>query len=243
MASILIVGATSDIGREICHCYGKAGNDLILTSRNTADLERDISDYQIRYGIKVSAFGLDLVDFDSHEKLLAPIIPRVEGVVLVAGYLGEQPKAETVWQEARMILDTNFTGAVSVLNYVANVFEERKSGWIVGISSVAGDRGRASNYYYGSSKAGFTAYLSGLRGRLLKSNIHLLTVKPGFVDTKMTAGHPLPKPLTAQPKAVAKAVYKAQKAKKNVLYTLGVWYWVMLIIKHIPEPIFKKLKF
>ena len=243
LASILIVGATSDIGREICHCYGKVGYDLILTSRNSDDLDRDLSDYRIRYEVNTTAISLDLIDFDSHAKLLSSIIPTVEGVVLVAGYLGEHNMAVNEWHEARRILDTNFTGAVSVLNLVAGVFEKRQSGWIIGISSVAGDRGRASNFYYGSSKAGFTAYLSGLRGHLLHSGVHVLTVKPGFVDTKMTEGHPLPRLLTAQPKTVAKAIYNAQKRKKNVLYSLGIWYWIMFIIKHIPESIFKKLKF
>lgn len=243
MSSILVVGATSDIGRELCHCYAQAGYNLVLTARNSDSLERDVSDYQIRYQVKAQNLALDLTDIDGHEALLAPILKEVEGVLLVAGYLGDHEEAKSQWDETRRILDTNFTGAVSVLHHVANAFESRQAGWIVGISSVAGDRGRASNYLYGSSKAGLTAYLSGLRGRLLASNVHVLTAKPGFVDTKMTAGHPLPKPLTAQPRKVAKAIFKAQRKKKNVLYTLGIWYWIMLIIKHIPEPIFKKLKF
>ncbi|MCL4128207.1 UNVERIFIED_CONTAM: hypothetical protein GTU68_062310 [Idotea baltica] len=119
--------------------------------------------------------------------------------------------------------------------------ENRKEGTIVGISSVAGERGRASNYLYGSAKAGFTSFLSGLRNRLAGKGVHVLTVKPGFVDTAMTEGLDLPGPLTAQPQQVARAVFKAVGKKKNTLYTLWMWRYVMLIIRNIPEAIFKKL--
>ena len=124
---------------------------------------------------------------------------------------------------------------------IAADFEQRNEGTICGISSVAGERGRKSNYLYGSAKAGFSEYLSGLRNRLAKSNVHVVTVKPGFIDTKMTEGMPLPAPLTAQPEQVAKDIFKACMKKKNVIYTLWMWRWIMAIIRNIPEPIFKKL--
>jgi len=124
---------------------------------------------------------------------------------------------------------------------VYNDFEKRKSGFIIGISSVAGDRGRKSNYIYGSAKAALTAYLSGLRNRLYVANVHVLTVKPGFVATKMTEGMDLPEKLTAQPEAVAEDIYRAQQKNKNVLYTKWIWRWVMLIIKVIPEWKFKRM--
>jgi len=138
-------------------------------------------------------------------------------------------------------MDTNYTGVVSLFNIIANDFEKRKSGFIVGISSVAGDRGRKSNYIYGSAKAAFTAYLSGLRNRLYDAQVHVLTVKPGFVSTKMTEGMDLPEKLTAQPEEVAEDIYKAQQKGKNVLYTKWIWRWMMLIIRSIPEFQFKKM--
>lgn len=242
MPKVLIVGATSDIARELGHVYGKAGYDLVLAARKSERLKNDQSDFQIRYTIKTELLELDVTDYDSHAPALASVLGDCEGVLLVAGYLGDHEKAKSDWDESQQILATNFNGAVSILNIVAQHFEARQSGWITGISSVAGDRGRASNYYYGSAKAGLTAYLSGLRNRLQAVGVHVLTVKPGFVATKMTEGLPLPKPLTASARQVALASFKAQKKEKNVLYTIWPWFWIMFIIKHIPEGIFKKLK-
>ena len=153
--------------------------------------------------------------------------------------MGDQQRAQKDFKEAKKIIDTNYTGIVSIFNIIANVFEKRKSGFIVGISSVAGDRGRKSNYIYGSAKAALTAYLSGLRNRLYGSKVHVMTVKPGFVDTKMTKGMDLPEKLTAKPKEVAKDIYIAQQKGKDILYTKWIWKWIMLIIKIIPEWKFK----
>jgi short-subunit dehydrogenase len=160
----------------------------------------------------------------------------------VFGYLGDQSKAETNWEEARRIIDTNYTGCVSILNVVAEAYAKKGAGTIVGISSVAGDRGRQSNYIYGSAKAGFTAYLSGLRNRLFKQKVNVITVKPGFVNTKMTAGLKLPPGLTAQPDQVAKRVGAAVSSGKSVVYVLPIWALVMLVIRCLPEFIFKRLK-
>jgi short-subunit dehydrogenase len=135
----------------------------------------------------------------------------------------------------------NYTGAVSILNVVAEDFEKRGQGAIVGMSSVAGDRGRQSNYIYGSAKAGFTAYLSGLRNRLAKTGVHVMTVKPGFCRTKMTEHLELPAALTAEPAQVATAVFQGMEKKQNVVYTLWMWRWVMLVIRCIPECVFKRL--
>jgi len=161
-------------------------------------------------------------------------------VISAVGYLGEQDRAQSDFREAKKIIDTNYAGVVSLLNIIANDFEKRKNGFIVGISSVAGDRGRKSNYIYGSAKAALTTYLSGLRNRLYDANVQVLTVKPGFVATKMTEGMALPEKLTAQPEEVAEDIYKAQQKGRNVLYTKWMWRWVMLIIKSIPEFLFKK---
>ena len=131
---------------------------------------------------------------------------------------------------------------VSILSVIADDFEKRGSGCIAAISSVAGDRGRQSNYIYGSAKAGLTAYLSGLRNRLTSKGVHVMTVKPGFCRTKMTENLELPAALTASPEQVAHAVYRGMEKGRSTVYTLWMWRWIMLIIKHIPEPIFKKMK-
>ena len=138
------------------------------------------------------------------------------------------------------VLRTNYEGPINILSDFANIYEDQGNGTIVGISSVAGERGRSSNYIYGSAKAGFTAFLSGLRNRLTKKNVHVLTVIPGTVHTKMTFGLKLPKFFTSSPDQVAEDIYVAVKKKKNIIYTMGIWRLIMFIIKCIPEEIFKK---
>ena len=168
--------------------------------------------------------------------------PKPEITICVFGYLGENEKARTEWNEAEKIIHTNYTGAVSILNVVSDFYITRKSGTIAGISSVAGERGRQSNYLYGSAKAGFTAYLSGLRNRLFREGVHVASVQPGFVYTRMTENLKLPPLLTAKPDDVAVAVYSAVSQSKNVIYVKWFWRWIMLIIKSIPEFMFKKMK-
>ncbi|MEZ4829690.1 MAG: SDR family oxidoreductase [Bacteroidia bacterium] len=240
--NILILGATSDIARAIAHRYAREGAVIFLAARDAQKVEADAADIRIRYQVAVTTLPFDAEDFDSHADFCTrlPAIPDV--VFCVFGYLGDQKTAEKDAVMALRIANVNYTGAVSVLSLIANMLEEKGSGTIVGISSVAGERGRASNYFYGSAKAGFTAFLSGLRNRLSHKGIHVLTVKPGYVNTAMTAGMQLPGPLTSQPDAVAQAVYTAVKKKKNVIYVSGVWRIIMLIIRNIPEFIFKKLK-
>lgn len=238
---ILILGAKSDIARAIAHEYAKNGYSLYLAARNANDLQADTQDLQIRYNVKASALHFDALDYASHSDFYAQLTPKPEIVVSVFGLMFSQADAQKDAKLAKLTMETNYVGAVSILECVANEMEMRKSGTIIGISSVAGDRGRASNYLYGSAKAGFTAYLSGLRNRLAKSNVHVLTVKPGFVRTAMTEGLPLPPVITANPDQIAKDIFKAAKKQKNELYTLWMWKYIMLIIKSIPEFIFKKL--
>lgn len=242
MPNALILGATSDMAVAIAHKFASEGYSLSLAARKVEHLKPIQSDLHIRHQVKVGVYAFDAADFASHQTFTQNLSQRPDVAVCVFGYLGEQPKAQTDWQEAQRIIDTNYTGAVSVLNLLANEMEQRGSGTIVGISSVAGDRGRMSNYLYGSAKAGFTTYLNGMRNRLAHSGVHVVTVKPGFVQTKMTESLDLPKPLTAQPKEVANDVYKAFKKQKNTIYTKWFWRWIMLIIKTVPEPIFKKMK-
>jgi decaprenylphospho-beta-D-erythro-pentofuranosid-2-ulose 2-reductase len=242
MPHVLILGAKSDIAKALAHRYAAAGYDLSLAARNPQDLEPDVSDLKIRHNISAVAVAFDVSKFETHEKFYADMNPKPDGVICVVGYLGEQKKAEQNFSETKQIIDANYTGCVSVLNIIANDFESRKHGFIIGISSVAGDRGRQSNYIYGSAKAGFTAYLSGLRNRLFHSGVKVLTVKPGFMQTKMTENLNLPPLLTADPKDVASDVFAAEQKDKDVLYTKWFWKWIMLIITSIPESLFKKLK-
>lgn len=237
----LILGATSDVGKELAKLYAAAGYELVLSSRNTERLEPLKKDLALRYSTSVGLISLEASDFDSHSAILGELAKGIDTAVCIFGYLGDQSTAQSDFSEASAIIDANYKGAVSALNIIANIFEERKTGTIIGVSSVAGERGRQSNYLYGSAKAGFTAYLSGLRNRLFKSQVHVLTVIPGFMFTKMTDGLDLPKPITATAEQAAKRIFKAAKSKKNSVYVLPIWWMIMTIIKNIPEFIFKRL--
>ncbi len=242
MKTILILGASSDIAKAIAKEYAQTGATLLLAGRNQKSLEIDANDLHIRYNIFATAFFFDATDFKSHQQFYETLPQKPNIVICVFGFLGEQKEGEKDFLHAQKIIETNYTGCISILNIVANDFEQQREGTIIGISSVAGERGRQSNYLYGSAKAGFTAYLSGLRNRLFKSNVHVLTVKPGFVYTSMTENLKLPSLLTAKPEEVAKDILKAEQKKKNVIYTKWFWKYIMGIISSIPETIFKKLK-
>lgn len=241
MSYILIIGAKSDIAKAVARKYAQQGYDLYLAARNIQGLEAFAKDLVVRTDRKIQRIELDILDYASHQGIYEALQEKPVGVISAVGYLGDQALAQNDFSEAHKIVDSNYTGIVSMLNIIANDFEKRQSGFIVGISSVAGDRGRKSNYLYGSAKAAFSAYLSGLRNRLQSANVKVLTVKPGFVNTQMTAEMDLPDKLTGQPEAVAEDIYKAQQKGCSVLYTLWMWKWVMLIIKSIPEFVFKRL--
>ena len=241
MKSVLIIGGKSDIAKACASEYAKNGYNLYLAARDVAVLKEFRQDLMVKTGQKVELLEFDILDFSTHQNFYENLKEKPTGVITAVGYLGDQELAEKEFSEAKRIIDTNFTGLVSILNIVANDFEKRGDGFIVGISSVAGDRGRKANYIYGSAKAAFTTYLSGLRNRLFSKGVEVLTVKPGFVATQMTAGMDLPKKLTAQPQQVAKDIFNAQQKRKDTLYTLRIWRWIMFIIKIIPEFQFKKM--
>jgi len=238
----LLLGATSDIAIALAKRLAKNSYNLQLAGRDIEVLAGLKSDIEIRHKVAVSIHQFDAEKFDGHAAWYDQLQPKPDVVMLVFGYLGNHQKALTDWMESKRILDTNYVGAVSILNIVANDFEIRKQGMIIGISSVAGDRGRMSNYLYGSAKAGLTAYLSGLRNRLYHSGVHVLTVKPGFVRTQMTEGLKLPPLVTAEADQVARKIIIAIEGKRNILYVLAIWRLIMFIIRNIPEFIFKKLK-
>lgn len=239
---VLILGARSDIGKAVAHKFAALGHPVQLAARNAPTLEADKADMELRYGVSVSLHEFNALATDSHEAFVTelPELPRV--AVCAVGLMGEQAENERDVAAAARVMRSNYEGPASVLAILANRFEERGSGIIVGISSVAGDRGRATNYVYGSAKAGFTAFLSGLRNRLAKHGVHVVTVLPGFVATQMTEGMDLPAKLTAEPNEVADAIARAVERKKDVIYVRPIWRLIMLIIRNIPERIFKEMK-
>ncbi len=239
---ILILGAGSAIAIATARRFAREGYNIYLASRNLEELNIEAGHQKIKYKINTKALYFDALDYDSHPAFYADLENKPVGVILAFGMLGEQEEAQKNFSAAKKIIDTNYTGAVSIFEIIAGDFEDRKKGFMAGISSVAGDRGRQSNYIYGSAKAGFSAYLSGLRHRLYKSGVSVLTVKPGFVDTKMTAKLDLPEKLTAKPEEAAERIYKAIQKNKNTIYIKPVWALIMLIIIHLPEFIFKKTK-
>lgn len=242
MSTVLILGAASDMAVAIAKKYASKGYDMQLAARNTGRLQALQSDIAIRYNVQCSLHEFDALNYESHQAFFDALAQKPAIVVCVFGYLGDNEIARANWKEAATIIHTNYTGAVSILNVVSNYFAAQKSGTIIGISSVAGERGRQSNYMYGSAKAGFTAYLSGLRNRMFHENVHVASVQPGFVYTRMTENMKLPPLLTAKPEDVANTVFNAGVKKKNVVYVKWFWRWIMLIIKSVPEFMFKKLK-
>lgn len=240
-SSVLIVGAGSDIGRAIARSYAKAGRPLVLAARDVARIARDAEDLKIRLDVAVALAELDLLETARHRPFI-DALPELPGtVVMVVGLLGEQHRSAQEPQEAERVMRTNYLAPALFLGEIANRMQHRGSGTIVGISSVAGDRGRASNYVYGSAKAGFTAFLSGLRNRLVRAGVHVVTVKPGFVDTRMTEGLKLPPLLTAQPEEVAAAVLAAETRRRDTVYVRRVWRPIMTIIRLLPERMFKRM--
>jgi len=241
MSTVLILGATSDMGVAIAEKFAENKFDVQLAARNPEQLKPIQSDITIRYHVGCTLHAFDALKFSTHASFFNGLAAKPDITVCLFGIMDEESLAFENWNITEQMIDTNFTGAVSILNIVAKYYMTLKKGTIVGISSVAGERGRESKLIYGSSKAAFTAYLSGLRNKLYKQNIHVVSVKPGFVYTRMTENQALPKLLTAYPAAVADTVYQAVQKKKNVVYVKWFWRYIMLIIKLIPEFQFKKM--
>jgi len=242
MKPVLILGAKSDMGKATAEFYAKNGWDLNLAGRNVITELSSFSDrLKDDYGCEINLYNLDILDFQSHTNFFQSFQQKPDGVICFIGLLGDQQKSEMDFNETETVIDSNFTGIVSLLNIFANHFEEKEDGFIVAVSSVAGDRGRKRNYTYGSAKAALTTYLSGLRNRLADKNINVLTVIPGFVDTNMTKEIELPPLLTSTPESVARHIFKSQQNRKNIIYTKKIWRWIMLILKAIPERQFKKM--
>ncbi|WP_338830289.1 SDR family oxidoreductase [Bradyrhizobium sp. 27S5] len=242
--SVLVIGGSSDIGHATALRYAKEGWRVMLVARDVEAAERNADDIRTRSGVETSVQALDVLQTGQLAGFVAglPVLP--DTVVCVVGELGDQLRAQADPELATTIMRTNFEAPSLLLERFAQAFETRGSGTIVGVSSVAGDRGRASNYYYGAAKAGFSQFLSGLRNRVtLAGKVRVVTVKPGFVRTRMTAHMKLPAPLTVQSDRVAEDIFRADVTKpRDVIYVARRFWLVMTIICALPESIFKRMR-
>lgn len=244
MKKVLIIGATSTIAREVSKCFAADSAWLFLVGRSQEKLTVIAEDLLIRGAGKIESFALDLDNLSLHAELVPAAIKALGGLDVVLIAYGTLPNQNACQQHVETTLKeftTNCTSAISLLTHLANYFEEQRAGCIAVITSVAGDRGRQSNYVYGAAKGALSIFLQGMRNRLSKEGVRVLTIKPGFVDTPMTAG--VPKNfLFADPAVVGKRIFTAIMNGEEILYVPWFWRWIMLIIKGIPESIFKKLQ-
>lgn len=240
--SVLILGALSDVALALAEEYAAEGSRLMLAARGAERLDRVARDLRLRFEVQVDVLEFDAAAFHSHPAFADRLPAAPDLVVLAFGYLGDQHKAMEDFEEARRILDSNFTGAVSILNRLALQMAERKSGVIAAMASVAGLRGRMSNFHYGSAKAGLITYLSGLRNWGFHRGVHVCTLIPGFMRTRMIAHMRTPGFLTLTPEQAARKMKKAISRRCDVAYIGPLWWWVMALIRMIPEPLFKRLK-
>lgn len=221
------------------------GHDVTVAGRDLPELERIASDARTRYEVDATSFFFDAERTAAHRDTLGAFLQKhtdeLHGAFWCIGHLGDDPGNTSDWKQAQRILDVNLASAVSALGLIAQVLEDRGEGFICAISSVAGDRGRASNYTYGASKAGLTAYLEGLRQRLAPAGVHVTTVKPGFVDTKMTYGRE-DMFLVASPERVAKIMVQAVSKGRDVVYVPWFWRPASFVLRNIPAPLFKRLR-
>jgi decaprenylphospho-beta-D-erythro-pentofuranosid-2-ulose 2-reductase len=240
---VLILGATSAIASGVMRPLAEQGARFYLVGRSPEKLKAVASDLQTRGASAVFTCIMDLDDTAMHEAMFAEAVEKLESIdlALVAhGVLGNQEQDQASYAATEAILRTNLLSAVSLITWLANYFESTHQGTLAVISSVAGDRGRKSNYIYGASKGALNIFLEGVRNRIDRSGVHVLTIKPGFVATPMTAHLPQ-NALFAHPAAVGRGILKAIEKRKDVAYVPPVWALIMLIIRSIPNSIFKKL--
>lgn len=244
MNNTLIIGATSAIAEALARRLAAAGDALFLVGRDMQKLEAVASDLRSRGAPRVECATLDALDYGRHGPVVAQAIDTLGGldrVVIAYGTLPDQAACAQSAELAQREFELNATSIISLLTPLANHFEKRGKGTIAVISSVAGDRGRQSNYVYGAAKGALSLFLEGLRNRLAPKGVRVVTVKPGFVDTPMTAAFKKGA-LWATPDRVARDIQRALERGPEVLYTPWFWRWIMLIIRHIPEAIFKRMK-
>lgn len=239
--NIFILGANSDLAKSLSLDFASYGYDLTLFSRNINSIKTHILKLRNEFNIIVKTHEIDLNNFNL--KIENVDLSNFYGIICCAGYLGNQKKATMDQQEVNNIFNSNYIGIIKFIDLFKFELIKKNQGFIVGVSSIAGTRGRKKNYYYGSAKAALTNYLSGLRSDLLKNNIDVFTVLPGFIDTKMIKNLKTPSFLTIQPEALSKIIISSIKKRKFVIYQSLKWKIIDIIIKNIPEFIFKKIMF
>ena len=240
---MVILGSNSEVAQAFVEKYLNNGakiKNLYLFTSNEQNTKRFAQHIYVKYLQESTIIPLDItqeIDYKKLEKIDADL------VFCATGFLGKNTQEGLYDNDnTQKIIDINYAKLIPLLNFFAKKMEAKRNGTIIALSSVAGERGRQSNFIYGSAKAGFTAYLSGLRNYLFNKKVRVITVKPGFMDTKMTTGLPLNPKLTATPQQAANYIYKGYKNKKDEIYVLPIWWLIMLIIRNIPEFIFKKMK-
>jgi short-subunit dehydrogenase len=241
--NILVMGATAAIATAVARRYAVDGHSFFLIARNGDKLDRLVDDLIARGAGRVDHAILDIRDRDKHGAILDQAFDHlgtIDIVLIAHGYLPDGDHAHHDMADAITTMDVNATDTIAFLTPLADRLAEQRHGTIAGISSVAGDRGRAKNYVYGAAKAAFATYLNGLRNRLHDDGVHVMTIKPGFVDTPMTKNFEKG-PLWAYPEKVAGDIIRGIEKEKNILYTPWFWRWIMMVIKAIPETLFKRL--
>jgi short-subunit dehydrogenase len=242
--NVLLIGATSAIGRALGQELAASGARLHLAARNDQELERVAADLRVRYIVPVSCSRFEVADSSSHRALLTEAMAALgplDLAIITIGDLGDQARAELDVEVARRTIESNYTGIVSILTDLANHFERQGNGTIVALSSVAADRGRRANYVYGSAKGGLERFLQGLRARLAAADVRVITIKPGLVDSRMTFGRP-GMILVASPRQVARAIVRAIDRKRRVVYIPWFWFWIMLGVRAMPEKLLTRLQ-
>ncbi len=240
---ILVLGATSGIAEAVCRIWASQGAQLFLVARNPEKLAVVAADLKTRGAAYVGTAVADLDDTEKHAELLSHAVNSLTGMdvaLLAHGILGDQARAEQDFQHAAQILHTNLVAPISLLTWLANYCVQRRAGLLAVLSSVAGDRGRKSNYLYGSSKAGLTAFLAGLRNRIDREGVTVMTIKPGPVKTAMTAGMRGSEKFADVDK-VAQSIVTAVDKRVDTVYVPFQWAPIMWAVRSIPERIFKKL--
>ena len=238
---ILILGSNSDIAKSCADKFAKEGYNLILASRNVDVSDETAQDLRARYEVDVHVYKFEADKFATHKCFVKNLKVEPYGVILAFGQMHIQADLEDIVPKCLNLINVNFTGAVSILELLAKKFEERKFGFIIGISSVAGLRGRQSNYIYGSSKSGLITYLEGLQQRLHSSNVHVLIVLPGYVRTKMIKNLNTNRYLTASTELVSDKIYLSLQKKKYKIFVKPIWFFILIIIRSIPDKIFVRL--
>lgn len=238
----IILGATSSIARAFAREISATGAGVVLAGRDMADLAATEADCLARGAAYAKSMAFDARDTTSFDAIL-DFVGGQAGMLNATVFVGSMPDQSEIDSDPSMIagvVTDSFTGPANFLQRLAPMMEERGGGAVVGVGSVAGDRGRLGNYVYGAAKAGFATYLSGLRNRLGREGVHVMTVKPGPVDTAMTWGLDS-MPFMTTPDGAVADILKGLRKKRNVIYTAGIWRLVMFVVRSVPEPIFKKL--